>query len=1525
MQKVKYFRCPTCKKPFKTLGGFTSHMETIHPGTIPKGWSGARYFYYVLTGKDHGSCVECKRNTEWNEASMKYGRYCDDPKCKQKYRDVRDNRMIGKYGKVYLLDDPDMQRKMLKARSISGTYTFSDGGKIDYVGSYEEDFLKMMDTFLHWPSSDIMGSSPNTYTYQYINPKDKENEGEKFYIPDFFIPTLNMEVEIKDDTTTHHKFIDIDQVKEACKDEMMKTVPNVTYLKLLDKSYTKFFEVLLNLKETDIDVDDSPTAVTEAYYVNDLRKKYSENGGFIDDDNRWNSALLIDNHFLRYRVETLVLKGNQVYLYYNEDRNEYEIPGGSIDPSRSHEDQAFNEVKEEAGIFITKPINSEISYTKVYDDANEDGYEGCFNEVYVAKYISQSNARIDPIDKYPEMKKNGKFYDIHQIYGSLSKEFQEALDKVTSLGVQMQLVMPPIQTPGMESTTSNMSQVNLADVDINNYGIYKRNILKIADVLHQIKDYQYGFMNGEKFTTNTDDMSNYKLSSPNEFAKNKGGVCWDYAEFQLCRLQALGFSPCNYYIELSDKMSTTHTFTVIPIHYGTSTHYVYIEVSFERIKGLYIADSLDSIFDFVLTAMFESSGEKREFVIYKYLPDIKRYGMNPLQFMNSITDKKSNIIKHQYSSSFSITSVLYKDMLNNVHINPSCETMLMTDIYENDAPALESLFTSINSTEYQPAQEGLFDLFHSNKKESSVSTFTKWKESIFGSDLLARSALGRGLLSREVIKIDKGRIVIKNLDCSKLISRIKEFYGEKRLDLMFDKGYNSNDWKRFQRKKINRSSMHVESLSSPLFFALELSIMFQDLYHEYRSPIYNIIAKKIYETTWLSQADVAEASDIDTTNLNRFTLQFKPYQMEFIKIYNRLKSHLNLNGYILAFEQGLGKTLTAYGLSECLNVDRIYIVCPNTLKSVWEEQGRAYYKNYVDDPKLANDEIFICDSSKTPSDKARIFITNNESISSIMPYAKSGKVILIIDESHNFRNKDGKRTDELLALSKKLNTANVLLMSGTPIKATPNEVVPALMLIDPLFTNEAADIYNKCFKLDTTMAMAMVQKRFGYIIYRKTKDEIGLPNKNVLPLPFAINDPDRFSLQTVGGEIMAKFSEIYSRRLKDNENLKNEFISLVNKYSSSSSTDKNHYINLIVKTVNTGEGGSMHELDVDFLNTYVANYVKPNIKDDKILARVKWLETNFIRMEQSSMGQAVGSILPNKRVTMYNALFDENSTKIMNMIKNNTRKTVIFSQFRPVVEHINQVLNASGIKTVMIVGGVNNRSDLINSFKADDDIQVIIATSQTMGVGVTLIEANQMFFFGPPWRSTDFDQCCDRIHRIGQTVDVFIYNIILAYDKRNLSSRMQDILAWSDSMFHASVDTPAVTGDANESVISAMIDNNIDASKSKTNPYCKINSYYHDAKVIATTAIPNGTLIAANAVNCPIGVDIGKTVFTTIGIAVFSNPLSDIKKGANVGFRQRIVKKTEYYDVYAITDIKKGEAIGYDASNCGLEPALRMK
>ena len=118
---MKIYRCQHCnyttianknkKSTITAKHKMGEHYETKHKLLIPPDMTGYRWFYYLLTKKDKGSCVICHNETDFNEITMKYSRFCNNPQCKQKYKEERDKRMMDKYGKIHLLDSPEMQKK----------------------------------------------------------------------------------------------------------------------------------------------------------------------------------------------------------------------------------------------------------------------------------------------------------------------------------------------------------------------------------------------------------------------------------------------------------------------------------------------------------------------------------------------------------------------------------------------------------------------------------------------------------------------------------------------------------------------------------------------------------------------------------------------------------------------------------------------------------------------------------------------------------------------------------------------------------------------------------------------------------------------------------------------------------------------------------------------------------------------------------------------------------------------------------------------------------------------------------------------------------------------------------------------------------------------------------------------------------------------------------------------------------------------------------------------------------------------
>ena len=685
-----------------------------------------------------------------------------------------------------------------------------------------------------------------------------------------------------------------------------------------------------------------------------------------------------------------------------------------------------------------------------------------------------------------------------------------------------------------------------------------------------------------------------------------------------------------------------------------------------------------------------------------------------------------------------------------------------------------------------------FPFFFSKKKDKSNALFStydiktsSWKNLLFPKTNFVKKVTS--VFHKVEINPNNHTIEIRGINYRRLVQHIKDLYPDQKVYKIFEIIYNAKDWDKYSNKKIKKSDVRIEFIQTYEFFALELSILFKELYDEYKLSPYNDICMEIYNKTWLSRSDIVKPEPIDMSRLRLLNSNYelKLFQKEFIELYPILKSKLNLNGYILSFDQGLGKTLTSIALALCLRKDKVYVVCPNALKENWALEIKSYFPKYSNE-EIWKEEVYVNGISKTyDAKKVKFIIVNQESIPKIYDKADNkSNNMLIVDESHNFRNLNSARSNNLNELKDRIKATDILVMSGTPIKASPNEICPVLKLIDPLFVDEVANIYNKCFNMNDIVASSLIQTRFGKIMYRKTKDEVlQLPQKHIEVLKLKVRNEEKYYVENIRLLVRDRAKELFNIEYKEYDSMKEEFHNIINKYSTSSKEDIIKYLEIIDENM---PNYAMHEMDVKFKKEYLDKYVYPSISS-KDKERLDYLLVRFVNMWQHCIGVALGEIMHPRRKELFMRLYDDNKTVINNMIFDNIKKTVIFTPIVDVAKHIHKSLQEAGLASVLVTGQAKDKLTPILRFKEDSNIDVLVATSQTLGTGVTLTEANLMFFFGTPWRSADFDQCCDRIYRIGQTTDVFIFNVLMDSEKLNLSTRMENILNWSNKMFDSMI------------------------------------------------------------------------------------------------------------------------------------------
>ena len=260
--------CPYCKKYFPKKDLVVDHMYKMHSVELDRDHMDApQALYYSTHGTLKGQCMcGCGRETEWNPKTGKPFKVSSNSECRKRLREAALKNHVKVYGKETLLNDMEHQKEMQKHRPTAGKYQFKDGGYVDYLSKPEKNFLQFCDKIMDL-SSNMIQSSPETFTY--YDPVTKTN---RQYDPDYYLPDYNLIVEIKDGgshTNTNPAFVKETKYKVALKDEVMRKQTKYNYIKIVDQSYGPFVELLYKIVSEDYDTDPKNkahkyTVITEA-------------------------------------------------------------------------------------------------------------------------------------------------------------------------------------------------------------------------------------------------------------------------------------------------------------------------------------------------------------------------------------------------------------------------------------------------------------------------------------------------------------------------------------------------------------------------------------------------------------------------------------------------------------------------------------------------------------------------------------------------------------------------------------------------------------------------------------------------------------------------------------------------------------------------------------------------------------------------------------------------------------------------------------------------------------------------------------------------------------------------------------------------------------------------------------------------------------------------------------------------------------------------------------------------------------
>jgi len=406
---------------------------------------------------------------------------------------------------------------------------------------------------------------------------------------------------------------------------------------------------------------------------------------------------------------------------------------------------------------------------------------------------------------------------------------------------------------------------------------------------------------------------------------------------------------------------------------------------------------------------------------------------------------------------------------------------------------------------------------------------------------------------------------------------------------------------------------------------------------------------------------------------------------------------------MLAHEMGTGKTVIACAALECLQLPRVVLVCPNSVKWSWIDHLLEWTSRediYVVDVKLKKDsfsDVVVIGGSKNKREEQLLAMTAIEpSYILIINYDQlryhretllnREYDLMIADEAHRLKNKGAQRTQVAHQMTDR--SEYVWLLTGTPMRNEYTDYWSLLRMSDPvrfpgywnflnLYIRAVPNLWGSVDIIglrDTEQFNRML----ATYMFRKTKEEAmpDLPEKQFIDRRLPLNPKQELIYNT----------------------MEKEFIMWIKKQLE--------------------DGFEIEEL----------------LTAPTTLAQLT-------RLRQICLTPAIldGEADSAKLDAIEDMLED---------IKESHDRVIIYSCYRSFLVFVELLLRKKKIPYGMIVGGQSGEErDQVKKQLDNGEIQVILGTIQSMGEGMNLQSASVAVFCDIDWVPAVNEQAEDRIHR----------------------------------------------------------------------------------------------------------------------------------------------------------------------------------
>ena len=429
----------------------------------------------------------------------------------------------------------------------------------------------------------------------------------------------------------------------------------------------------------------------------------------------------------------------------------------------------------------------------------------------------------------------------------------------------------------------------------------------------------------------------------------------------------------------------------------------------------------------------------------------------------------------------------------------------------------------------------------------------------------------------------------------------------------------------------------------------------------------------------------------------------------------------------LFHEQGLGKTKIGLDLAlhwvQQSTVDCVLIVTKRSLITNWVEEIQGH--THLRARILSQDRkanFFALNSS------SRLFLAHYEAVRSelkrVRLFLKTRRVAVILDEAQKIKNPDAMLTRDFHSLSEYF--VRRVIMTGTPV------------------ANRPEDIWAQIFFLDKGKSLGQDFEEF--------KADIQLDNKLYCDI----------GRQTVIVDGLAKvFEKIRPFTVRETKNTAG--IELPEKI-----------VTPVFSTMESKQASLYREIHQELGAQVIRN--GQIVVDDaesmlKRMLRLVQIASNP-RLVDHSYAKTPGKF--------------RELRKLIESVIQEESKVIIWTSFVENTEWLCKQFSNYGATRVHGELDMESRIRNISEFKRDENVRILVATPGAAKEGLTLTVANHAVFYDRSFSLDDYLQAQDRIHRISQTKNCHIWNLMcrdtidLWVDSLLLAKRLAAQLMQSD-------------------------------------------------------------------------------------------------------------------------------------------------